>query len=156
MSMTFELYIEDLKREIDILNFYKMEAAKRKDIDAVVIGTAEEQQDAVMYHMRSAVTDVLMMANPKALKFVCDYRDDKLIFDLSPLREEKMHLLDILKEAVRQYIVYEVRRLWLMNVAPDMADNSLRVALEGRIKDVVKTVTRSERLRRRCTDLAGI
>lgn len=152
----FELHIEDLKREINILNFYRGEIAKRKDGDMALVQTAEEQQDAVLYHMRSAVTDVLMMANPKALKFTCDYKEDKLIFELSPLREEKLHMLDLLKEAVRQYIVYEVRRLWLMNVVPELADNSLRATLAERIGDVIRSVTKAQRLRRRCTDLAGI
>lgn len=152
----FELTLEELIKEINILNFYKGEAGKRKDIDAVVMQTAEEQEDAVRYHIRSAVTDVLMMANPKALKFTCEYKEDKLVFELSPIREEMEHIVKILKEAVRQYIVYEVRRLWLMLVAPELADHSLRGELERKISDAIKTVGRGARVRRRCTDLAGI
>lgn len=154
--MTFELQLEDLIREVNILNFYQGEAAKRKDIDAVTIQTAGEQQDALLYHIRNAVTDVLAFANAKALKFTCDYYDDKLVFNLEPIREGMEHVVDVLKEAVRQYIVYEVRRLWMMLVRPDMAEYALRGELADRIKRNIRIVGKGERLRRRCTDLAGI
>lgn len=154
--MIFELYIEDLTREINILNYYKGEAVKRKDIDAVLMQTAEEQHDALLYHIRSAVTDVLELANPKALKFTCDYKDDRLVFDLTPIREGMEHIISILKEAVRQYIVYEVRRLWLMLVRPDMAEYAQRGELIERIQKSIRQIGKGERLRRRCTDLAGI
>lgn len=152
----FELYIEDLLREINILNYYRGEAAKRKDVDATLIQTAAEQQDALMYHIRSAVADVLMLANPKYMKFTCDYSDDKLTFELSPIREGMEHVVPIFKEAVRQYIIYEVRRLWMMLNNPDWAESSLRSVLLGNILKNIGAVGKSGRVRRRATDLAGI
>ena len=152
----FELYIEELIREINILNFYRGEVVKRKDVDAALIQTAAEQQDALMYHIRSAVTDVLMLANPKGLKFTCDYKDDKLVFDLSPIREGMEHIVAILKEAVRQYIIYEVRRLWMMLNYPDLADTAQRGSLLANISQNIGALGKCVRVRRRATDLAGI
>lgn len=152
----FELYMEDLLREINLLNHYKGEAAKRKDADAVLIQSAAEQQDALLNHIRSAVTDVLSLANPNVLKFTCDYSDDKLTFNLQPIREGTEHIVSLLKESVRQYIIYEVRRLWLMLVAPDMAEYALRQELTAKIQKTIRMVGKGQRIRRRPTDLAGI
>lgn len=152
----FELYIEDLLYEINILNYYRGEAAKRKDVDAVVVETAAEQREALLCHMRSAVTDVLMLAPLKSLKFTCEHADDKLKFELSPVREGTEHLIPIFREAVRQYIVYEVRRLWMMLNRPDWAEYAQRAALLGNIKTNIGAIGKSGRVRRRATDLAGI
>lgn len=154
----FELSIEDLLREINIKNFYRGEYPKRKDPDITLVQTATEQQDALMYHMRSAVTDILMLANHKSMKFTCDYdrKGDKLIFTLSPMREGVEHLEGILRESVRQYIVYEVQRRWMMAVVPDMADHTLRNELLNNVSKNIGTVGVGARVRRRATDLAGI
>ena len=109
-----------------------------------------DAQDALLYHVRTAVNDVLMMANANRVKFTCERKDDMLRFVLSPLREGREHLLDILKEAIRQYIVYEVRRLWMMDMKPDWADSSLRESLRENIRQAMNDVTAmGEKVRRR-------
>ena len=148
------LYVEDLKREIDILNWYKGEAVKRKDDSADLVQSGDDQQDAILYHLRSAVTDILLFANANRVKFTCVYDDDKLNFSLSPLREGREYMLDILKEAIRQYLVYEVRRLWMMNMRPEWADATLREELRQNIKDAMSASTSmGERVRRRATTM---
>jgi hypothetical protein len=148
------LYIEDLKREIDILNWYRGEAAKRTDGNADLVQTGGDQQDAIMYHLRSAVTDVLLFANANRVEFSCAYDDDTLNFLLSPLRPGKEYMLDILKEALRQYLVYEVRRLWMMNVRHEWADATLREGLRQNIRDAMSAATSmGERVRRRATTM---
>lgn len=150
------LYIEDILKEINILNWYRGEAAKRKDQDAVMVQSGDDEQDALLYHIRTAVTDVLSLANPNKVKFECKYENDLLHFSLSPLRPGREYLLNILKEAIRQYIVYEVRRLWMTNVRPEWADSSLRYDLSYNIEKAMGRVTMQNRVRRRATDLAGI
>lgn len=135
------LYIEDLIREVDILNWYKGEALKRGDVDAAMVQSANEQQDALLYHLRQAVIDVLNFANANRVKFTCEYRDDCLRFSLSPLREGREYLLSLLKENIRQYLVYEVRRLWMTEVAPKWADSSLRESLRENIRQVMNDAT---------------
>lgn len=154
--MIFELYIEDILREVDILNHYRGEAAKRKDADAVVMQSAQEQHDALMYHLRTAVTDVRMLANPRVYSLDADISNEKIVFDLSPLRENAEHIVSLLKEGVRQYLVYEIRRLWLSLVRPDWADNSMRMVLLQQIQELMRAAVKAQRVRRRCTDLAGI
>lgn len=144
------LYIEDLLKEINIKNWYLGEARKNADPDAVFVQSDADAQDALLYHVRTAVNDVLMMANANRVKFTCERKDDMLRFVLSPLREGREHLLDILKEAIRQYIVYEVRRLWMMDMKPDWADSSLRESLRENIRQAMNDVTAmGEKVRRR-------
>lgn len=148
------LYIEDLLREINILNWYKGEAVKRNDENADKIQTDCDTQDALMYHLRDAATDVLSLANLNWMKFTCEYKDDSLIFSLSPLREGREHLLELLKNCIRQYLVYEVRRLWMMNVRPDWADATKRESLRQNITDTITACTKpTERVRRRYAPL---
>lgn len=148
------LYIEDLLREINILNWYKGEAVKRNDENADKIQTNCDTQDALMYHMRDAVTDVLSFANLNWMKFTCEHKDDSLIFSLSPLREGREYLLELLKNCIRQYLVYEVRRLWMMNMRPEWADATMRESLRQNIKDAMTACTKpTERVRRRYAPL---
>lgn len=145
------LYIEDLLREINILNWYRGEAVKNSEPDAVFVESNKDTEDALLYHIRNVVTDVMMFANANRVKFTCEYKDDALSFSLSPLREGREYLLDVLKEAIRQYLVYEVRRLWMMEVSPNNADSSLRESLRINIRETMNNVTAmGEKVRRRC------
>ena len=147
------LYIEDLFREINILNWYRGEAAKRTDVNADLVQSDSDQQDALLYHLRNAVNDVLMFANPNRVKFICDYEDDALKFSISPVRDGREYLLDILKESIRQYLVFEVRRLWMMNIRPEWADDSLRASLRTNILEAMNNSTSGNKVRRRATTM---
>lgn len=147
------LYIEDLRREIDILNWYRGEAVKRNDENADKVQSNADTQDAILYHLRSAVVDVLQFANPNRVKFTCKYEDDALNFSISPVREGREYLLDILKESIRQYLVFEVRRLWMMTVRPEWADDSLRASLRANILEAMNSSTKGNKVRRRATTM---
>lgn len=148
------LYVEDILREINIQNWYRGEAAKNADPDAVFVQSAEDEQDSLLYHLRTAVTDVLLFANANRVKFTCDYSGDKLTFSLSPLREGREHMLDLLKEAIKQYLVFEVRRLWMMTVRPEWADDSLRESLRANIREAMNASTAmGNKVRRRATTM---
>lgn len=147
------LYIEDLRREIDILNWYRGEAVKRNDENADKVQSNADTQDAILYHLRSAVVDVLQFANPNRVKFTCKYEDDALKFSISPVREGREYLLDVLKESIRQYLVFEVRRLWMMTVRPEWADDSLRASLRANILEAMNSSTKGNKVRRRATTM---
>lgn len=147
------IFIEDLLREINILNWYRGEAAKRTDVNADLVQSDSDQQDALLYHLRNAVNDVLMFANPNRVKFICDYEDDRLVFSISPVREGREYMLDILKESIRQYLVFEVRRLWMMNIRPEWADDSLRASLRANILEAMNSSTSGNKVRRRATTM---
>ena len=148
------IYIEDLFREINILNWYKGEAVKHNDPSATAAETNADTQDALMYHLRNAVTDVLSLANPNNLKFTCDYSDDRLKFSLSPIREGREYMLELLKNCIRQYLVAEVRRLWMMNVRPEWADASKHESLLKNIRDAMSASTSTgNRVRRRAATM---
>lgn len=145
------LYIEDLLREINILNWYCGEAVKNSEPDAVFVESNKDTEDALLYHIRNVVTDVMMFANANRVKFTCEYNADCLVFIIEPVRGGREYLLGLLKEAIRQYIVYEVRRLWMMTVRPEWADGSLRESLRANIREVMNNVTAmGNKVRRRC------
>jgi hypothetical protein len=144
------LYIEDLLRKINIRNWYLGEARKNADPDAVFVQSDADAQDILLDYMQTVVNDVLLFTNANRVKFTCEQKDDMLTFSLSPLREGREHLLDVLKEAIRQYIVYEIRRLWMMEVKPDWADSSLRESLRENIRKAMNDVTAmGQKVRRR-------
>ena len=147
------LYIEDLYREINILNWYRGEAAKNGDPNAVFVQSNQDTQDALRYHLRNVVNDVVQFANPNRVKFTCKYEDDALKFSISPVREGREYLLDVLKEAIRQYLVFEVRRLWMMNIRPEWADDSLRTSLRANILEAMNNSTKGNKVRRRATTM---
>ena len=148
------IYIEDLLREIDIKNWYRGEASKNGDESAVFVQSGKDTQDVMMFYIRGAVNDVLLMANANRVVFRCEYKDDALNFTIEPLRAGREHLLAVLKESVRLYIVYEARRLWMMNIRPEWADASLREALRLNIREAMNGVTAlGNKVRRRAATM---
>lgn len=146
------LHIEDIFREVNIQNWYKGEARKNADPDAVFVQSAAEEQESLLYYLRDAVTDVLTFANANRVKFTCEYKDDSLVFSISPLRAGREHLLELLKVVIRQYLVYEIRRLWMENIRPEWVDSSLRESKRENIRQVMNDVTAmGEKVRRRYT-----
>ena len=144
------LYIEDLLADINVMNWYRGEAEKRNDVNADLVQSDITNQDVILEFVKTAVNDVLLMANPNRVKFLCEYKDDALAFSLSPLRDGREHLMGVLKEAIRIYIITEVRRLWMMTMKPEWADDTLRGELKVRIMDAMNAVTdRGEIVRRR-------
>lgn len=135
------LYIEDILREVDILNWYKGEAKKHGDSEAVVVQSDADSHDAILYHLRNAVTDVLMFANANRVWFTCEQDSETLVFSLSPIREGREYLLGVLRDVIRQYLVCEVRRLWMMNIREEWADSSQREALRENIRKAMNDVT---------------
>lgn len=150
------LYIDDLLKEINILNFYRGEAEKRGDVNADVVQSDRDTQETMMFFVRKAVTDILLLLNGGSTKFTGKVENDCLKFEVSPVNEEKEYMMDILKEAVRQYLVMEVRRLWMMTVRPEWADGTLREELKANMISAFRCVGKGERVRRRSTNLAGI
>lgn len=146
------LYIEDILREVNILNWYKGEAAKHGDSGAVFVQSDISQQDALLYYLRNAVTDILTFANANRVVFTCAYKDDTLTFSISPLRVGREYLLDLFKETIRLYLVSEIRRLWMMDIRPEWADSSLRELMRENIRKIMNDVTAmGEKVRRRYT-----
>lgn len=150
------LTFNELEREIDILNYYRGEAAKRGDVNADVVQSDVGNWDAMFYLVRKTVTDILLFVNSNRVRMTCDYTAEALCFEVSPVEASKEYMMEILKEAMRQYIVYEVRRLWMMTVRPEWADFSIRGELTENVKKALRNVGGGVPVRRRATDLAGI
>lgn len=145
------VYVEDIFKEVDILNWYKTQALKRGEPEAVLAQTTKETRDAVIYHMRTAVMELLTMANNNRVRFTCEYKDEAMNFDISPIREGREYLIPQMKETVRLFLVEEIRRLWMMNINPQWAEETMRERLKANVMQMMNDVTaQREKIRRRC------
>lgn len=148
------IFLEDLFREVNILNWYKGEAVKRGDDNADVVQTSTEQQDAMMYHLRTAITEIPLLANINRVMVTWDVDDEELTITINPVRKGKEYLLDLLTATIKQYLVYEIRRLWMVMVKPEWEDNTMRESLRRNIRDVMYACTDSgTKVRRRATTM---
>ena len=133
---------------------YRLSAniAKRRE-DSKVMATPDDEA-VVLDHLRTAVDDVLMLANMNRVVLACDYDAVELVFSISPIRRGKEHLLDLLTSTIRQNMANEVVRLWMMTVRPEWADASMRESLRQNIKDVMCACTSmGNKVRRRATTM---
>lgn len=149
------VYIEELLREVNILNWYRGEAAKNGgDMSAEIVQSDIDEQDAMMGYIKGAVNTVLLLANSNRVEFRCERKDDALHFSIAPVREGKEYLLEVLKEAIRLFLVAEVRLMWMLNIRKEWADATMRDMLIMNIKEAMSAVTSmGNKIRRRATTM---
>lgn len=148
------IFVEDLLREINILNWYRGEAVKNGDASAVFVQSGKDTQDVMMFYIRGAVNDVLLLANANRVVFRCEYKDDALNFTIEPVRAGREYMKQLLKDAVRQYMVCLVRFLWMKEVRPEWADDSMLPMWRQRVMDAMSAVTAAgNRVRRRAATM---
>ena len=149
------VYIEELLREVNILNWYRGEAAKNGgDMSAEIVQSDIDEQEAMMGYIKGAVNTVLLLANSNRVEFRCERKDDALHFSIAPVREGKEYLLEVLKEAIRLFLVAEVRLMWMLNIRKEWADATMRDMLIMNIKEAMSAVTSmGNKIRRRATTM---
>ena len=149
------VYIEELLREVNILNWYRGEAAKNGgDMSADVVQSDIDEQEAMMGYIKGAVNTVLLLANSNRVEFRCERKDDALHFSIAPVREGKEYLLEVLKEAIRLFLVAEVRLMWMLNIRKEWADATMRDMLIMNIREAMSAVTSmGNKIRRRATTM---
>lgn len=149
------VYIEELLRDVNILNWYRGEAAKNGgDMSAEIVQSDIDEQEAMMGYIKGAVNTVLLLANSNRVEFRCERKDDALHFSIAPVREEKEYLLEVLKEAIRLFLVAEVRLMWMLNIRKEWADATMRDMLIMNIKEAMSAVTSmGNKIRRRPTTM---
>ena len=149
------IYIDELLREVNILNWYRGEAAKNGgDMSADIVQSDADEQEALLYYLKGAVNTVLLLANCNRVRFCCERRDDALHFSIAPVREGKEYLLEVLKEGIRLFLVAEVRLMWMMNIRREWADATMRDMLIMNIKEAMSAVTAmGNKIRRRPTTM---
>lgn len=150
------IYVEDLLREINILNWYRGEAVKNNDPDATAVQSNADSQDAMRFYIRSAVTEILLLANANRVKFVCEPTNEALVFTIEPVRAGREYMKQLLKDAVRQYMVCLVRFMWMKEVRPEWADDSMLPMWRQRVMDAMSAITAAGNRVRRRTATMGI
>lgn len=149
------VYIEELLRDVNILNWYRGEAAKNGgDMSAEIVQSDIDEQEAMMGYIKGAVNTVLLLANSNRVEFRCERKDDALHFSIAPVRVGKEYLLEVLKEAIRLFLVAEVRLMWMLNIRKEWADATMRDMLIMNIKEAMSAVTSmGNKIRRRATTM---
>lgn len=147
---------DELRLEIDLLNWYRGEAAKRNDLDADVAQSSVDDNRVMGVFLRDAAEDILIWGNVNDARLTLSVTDESLSFDLHPLDREKEYLIPVLRAAMRKYIVAYVRFRWLLTVKPEWTDGTGLDRYRFDIERLIKSVLKYEKVRRRATNLAGI
>ncbi len=147
---------DELRQEIDLLNWYRGEAAKRGDVNADVAQSSVDDNRVMGIFLRDAAEDILIWANVNDARLTLNVTDEGLSFDLQPLDSEKEYLIPVLRAAMRKYIVTYVRFRWLLTVKPEWTDGISLERFRYDIERLVRSVLKYGRVRRRSTNLAGI
>ena len=147
---------DELRLEIDLLNYYKGEAAKRGDMDADVVQSSADDTRVMNIFIRDAAEDILIWANVNDARLTLDITDEGILFGLTPVRADKEYLVPVLKAAIRKYIVAYVRFRWLATVKPEWAVGIELDRFRYDIERFIKSIRDYGTVRRRATNLAGI
>lgn len=147
---------DELQLEIDLLNWYRGEAAKRGYVDADVVQSSADDSRVMNVFVRDAAEDILIWANVNDAKLMLDLTDEGVLFTLEKVRADREYLVPVLRAAMRKYIVAYVRFRWMATVKPEWTDGVELDRFRYDIERLIKGVKDYGRIRRRSTNLAGI
>jgi hypothetical protein len=158
MKNTILITWNELQQQIDLRNFYMGESAKRKEPDADTIQSSKDDEELLIIFARQACNELVTAV---ALRFpsISVTVDNKYIsLEFETISTCRKDLLPMLKQAIADYISYEVTMQWLLVRQPQMANTniSLKNSLYNNVQQVFAKFYDSTRTRRRATDLAGI
>lgn len=132
--------------------FYLAERKKKEDSSLAFIQSSEDDKDALMDFLSSAVNEIKGMMVERTLSFSLNIENG--IFEVSSGRKKADQIIPLLEKAVEDCIVESILFSWVKDTAPELADYS---TLQSKIGEVDKYISMLSPLpRRRPTDLAGI
>lgn len=146
-----------LQRQIDLLTYYRGEAAKREDVNADLQQTSEDNADVLKGFLATACNNAAALCAKRMVTVDYSLTDTALLFHLSPTHEENVYLVPLLKKALEDYLVNHCIYEWMLTMREEWALTYLHLqpACEASLEKIMAMLYR-RRVRRRSTDLAGI
>lgn len=161
--MTDELKIvislSSIFSEINIRTYYQGESLKRKDADFVSVQTSEDDHDALLTFVETALNNTNGWLIKRVREFDWVMGSENVEITLvahSRIPPHADKVVKLLEKAIFDYIVNYSIYEWLLVVKPELASVTEN-RNDSLLWDVVKFIGMiSGNIRRRATDLAGI
>ncbi len=148
----------ELQQQIDLINHYMGEAAKRKDLDADTIQSSTDDTELFVMFAQRALNELISAV---ALRFShINYRIDKSYIEITfeTNNNRRSHILPLLKQSIIDYLVNEIILQWLLLRQPMLAqpNMAIKASLYNNVQQQLAKLYNNPCVRRRATDLAGI
>lgn len=158
--LSINIELASIFSEIDSRTYYQGESFKRKDADFVSIQTSEDDKDALLHIMETALNNINGRLIKRIKNFEWSVNADSINIELLPYyripEEHAGKVSALLKKSIFDYIVNYCCYEWLLIVKPELAyiSENRNASLLAEVSKFIGMV--SGRIRRRSTDLAGI
>lgn len=157
--LSIKISLIDLYSEIEVRTYYQGESLKRKDADFVSIQTSEDDREALLTFIETALNNTNGRLIKRVKECEWDINNENVIIQLIPYNRIPPHadkVVKLLEKAIFDYIVNYCIFEWLLVVKPELASIAEK-RNDSLLWDVVKFIGMiSGMVRRRPTDLAGI
>ena len=147
-----------LQQQVDLRNHYMGDAIKRADLNADTIQSSAEERDLFLIFLREACNELLSTVALRFASVTYDIDKDYILITIESDGEAPQHILPLLKQSINDYIVNELTLQWLLLRRPDAASSyiTLRPTLFQNVQQQLAKMSRTKKVRRRSTNLAGI
>ena len=147
-----------LQQQVDLRNHYMGDAIKRADLNADTIQSSAEERDLFLIFLRKACNELLSTVALRFASVTYDIDKDYILITIESDGEAPQHILPLLKQSINDYLVNELTLQWLLLRRPDAASSyiTLRPTLFQNVQQQLAKMSRTKKVRRRSTNLAGI
>ncbi len=147
-----------LQQQVDLRNHYMGDAIKRADLNADTIQSSAEERDLFLIFLREACNELLSTVALRFASVTYDIDKDYILITIESDGEAPRHILPLLKQSINDYLVNELTLQWLLLRRPDAASSyiTLRPTLFQNVQQQLAKMSRTKKVRRRSTNLAGI
>lgn len=134
------------------------DAIKRADLNADTIQSSAEERDLFLIFLREACNELLSTVALRFASVTYDIDKDYILITIESDGEAPQHILPLLKQSINDYLVNELTLQWLLLRRPDAASSyiTLRPTLFQNVQQQLAKMSRTKKVRRRSTNLAGI
>lgn len=147
-----------LQQQVDLRNHYMGDAIKRADLNADTIQSSAEERDLFLIFLREACNELLSTVALRFASVTYDIDKDYILITIESDGEVPQHILPLLKQSINDYLANELTLQWLLLRRPDAASSyiTLRPTLFLNVQQQLAKMSRTKKVRRRSTNLAGI
>ena len=158
MINTITIQKSELQQQIDSRNFYMGDSAKRKDKDADTIQSSKDDEDLLLTFTHTACNELVTAVALRFPTIGYTIGEENILIEFETQDNSRSHLLPLLARAILDYLSNEATMHWLLLRKSEMAQPyiSLRPGLYNNVMQMFAKFYNTHRLRRRCTNLAGI
>lgn len=158
MINTILIKNEELQQQINLRNFYMGDSAKRKDIDADIIQSSNDDKELLCMFIKTACNELVSAVSLRFPQITYNITKEDIEIEFVTESIYPEHLLPMLQQSIENYLVNEVILQWLLLRRPDMAHShiSLRTTLYSNLQHLFAKIYSRKKIRRRATNLAGI